>query len=208
MLDLYEIHITTGNEYASRFKELCASISVKPILLLLQTRSEERLNDLMTSSVVKGYSNAVREISRISKTMRENGLPVKRVKVEVPPNHQAAEDFRPEENRKGQYFESHLELVLDGGFSESQLKDLHRFFRSEFNLHMSINVNKLNSGSPVYMATFRSDEVTSSEFISHVEDLYSIITGFGIDILSKDVEFVLFDSNKAHDDAWTGVSKG
>lgn len=180
----YEIHITV--DYHPKFEEFCALYDLKVVHIDL---GENIPKQLMTSSKEthkKESDNLVKKWAKIlSIKMAYYGFNVKRIKIEVSPNHFKALQSVPEN-----YFECHFAIINP----DDRLKELFDF------LHMSKNLLKKDEGN-LQMMTFR-DRCDYSFFKDKVDLLKSEFEISGYTLKKTIVEYCLYDSNESLDDEW------
>lgn len=201
----YEIHVTVvpdsnGSFAVGLFKDRCASIRVKAVVLDLQNREGSAvMKDYMTSS--KHYGNnrtAYEEAMRIQRELIEFGYNVTRVKIETVPWHPMAPRSIDEEMPGCSHFESHIPVhILETDIP--LLKDIC----TELGLHLSQNVFKrLPSGMVVIMTTFRSRSHIASSFQDAIDYIQQELQRAGFTIGKSVVEFCVYDTKNGHDTKW------
>lgn len=163
----YEIHVTVKSADVSYFKEVCAEINVKPLLLDLQNHSESSvLQELMTSSIHLGNnSSAYTELQRIVNYLIIKGFPVVRQKIETVPWHPAAPSNKHSNPimPKDCYFESHLAIVANA----DTVNDLRELVIKQ-GCHLSSNVFKIiDDKNFKIMCTYRKYEGCSNLSKNH-----------------------------------------
>lgn len=188
----FEIHITVREAEVDSFKEDCATLGVKPIVLDLYTGSTT-IKDVMTSSRFRGNTTEVmRHTKGLAEKLREMGYDVVREKIETVPWHPAA---MANHTRSSAYFEAHIAFEPD-----SRLKE----FASQHNVHLSRNAMKKGSDT-VMMGTYRVDatETNARSFNNTVENICKRAELVGLRIKSKPhTEYSLWDTNEHHDGEW------
>lgn len=196
----YEIHITVDNAPdGETFREICKVINVKAVMLDLQTRSSTLIRDVMTSSTIcTNLSGAHSEAQRIVCALQAHGLMAIRRKIETVPWNPMCLELTGSDN----YFESHISVRLRPHMGDRHVNTIQDVCK-ELGLHLSSNIYKADSNGVVYMATLRLFGVTSTAFHDHVIEILRMLKQQAIDVDSHVNEFVVFDSNVAHDDAWT-----
>lgn len=197
----YEIHITiTDIQHISEFKEACAKIGVKPIVLQLQNQSGQRvMGDVMTSSKHYGTNRSAYEAAcQIASELDLFGFSVVRVKIESVPWHPAAPANATETMPPGCYFESHLPINI----AVEDIPSL-RELCEQFDLHTSRNIFKQNAdGTVVLMTTFRRSNLGYVDFQAIVDSIVYSLTSHGYNIGKSVVEFSVYDTKNSHDAAW------
>lgn len=198
----YEIHITVQSDTASidRFKEACAEIEVKPIVLSLQTtQASHIMQDVMTSSVFLGDNTSVyNRATQIADSLTEKGFTVVRKKIETVPWHPAAPSNRGDVMPKNCYFESHVAVR-----TSAEKKERLRALAEKYNAHMSKNVFKVvDENNFVQMMTLRWYDGIYSDFDSLVDGFIDELKTSGFDLDKKIVEFSVYDTKVSHDAEW------
>jgi len=109
----YEIHVTVEEADVDRFREACADLGVKPLLLALQLASGGVARDVMTSSIHRGDDPSAKgEARRIGEGLAAAGFRVARTKIETVPWHPLAPSRENGlEAAGGRYFEAHLAVA-------------------------------------------------------------------------------------------------
>ncbi|MGZ8924587.1 MAG: hypothetical protein ACXW2E_01760 [Nitrososphaeraceae archaeon] len=205
----FEIHITvTTQKYKiKRFKQTCADIGVKPIILDLG----QDILDVMTSSVIMTDNlGAYNEMNRIASYLTDSGFVVIREKIETVPWHPSV-PIDMEDVNNTQYFESHVNIMLN----EQELVQLKECCTRHLpDLHFSKNVYKrINEDDFIQMVTVRSSTITSGKqvhtvtsFTNYVNDIIKSLLWYDIlregAILKHVIEFAIYDTNINHDTKW------
>lgn len=206
----YEIHVTVTQADLTLFRQTCAQLNVKPIILDLQN-AQQVVQDVMTSSVVMGNNNNARtEMERVRNGLVAAGLTVVREKIETVPWHPAApsEEYGQMNMPADCYFESHIAVLITHESLKSQVQALC----AERGLHLSRNAMKrYENGSYRQMITYRAYDGTRESFLknleSHVDALRQVPSTDGpLDIDKVITEFSLFDSRVHHDRSWLQAS--
>jgi NTP pyrophosphatase (non-canonical NTP hydrolase) len=198
----YELHITVAEAPdVDAFKMACRDAEVKPILLDLQTRSNDIIRDAQTSSVVFGKNtDALAALEAQAKVLEAHGLTVVRKKIETVPWHPAA----PSRNHaapvmpKDCYFECHFGVKTQEGAPMERLRVLSR----ELGCHMSRNVFKRSSEHVIVMLTYRDYEGPYENVTETVDNIAASLRLSGYQVDKEIVEFSLYDTKVHHDAAW------
>lgn len=203
----YEIHITVNiqDSFIGYFCDVCKDNNVKPIILALQTTSnEDIMHDVMTSSVHMGDNvSALLEANRIKNLLEQNKFNVVRVKIETVPWHPAAPSNDGDIMPQDCYFESHVAVHT----SDARRKELS-IIAEMFDAHMSRNVFKiLDEDDFVQMMTIRWYDGLYKDFDVEVDRFIDYLKSKGFELEKKIVEFAVFDSEVSHDAAWIQKSK-
>lgn len=199
----YEVHVTVSltstDDHINLFKETCATLGVKPIVLELTTPTTH-LQDVMTSSKHYGNNRSAYEYAeQISSDLRNRGFVVVRTKIETVPWHPAAPQESEDTMPPGCYFESHVPVIVH----RDKLQLLREYMIKRGGVHMSRNTFKrLDGGMVVQMLTLRSYEGVRSEFEDAVAVLSQELMSEGYDVGRIITEFAIFDTKLSHDAAW------
>ena len=198
----YEIHLTVKTTSINKFVEDCNELGVKPIVLALQFKDGSgSMQDVMTSSKVTGSDeDAFKHMEEISLSLSKKGYFVVRKKIETVPWHSKAL-VHGEDSKEG-YFEAHAKIKLVSDCGKSHLKST----LDSFEFHLSKNARAVDdSGGEIFMATLRKKDVSYDLFDGELRTKLSFFQMYGIEVVNKPVvEYALYDSNVAHDVAWTG----
>jgi NTP pyrophosphatase (non-canonical NTP hydrolase) len=200
----YEIHITVmleGDQTVAGFRDACASVGVKPIILDLEDRDgNTTMVDVMTSSKHFGDNrSAYTQAQVLAYGLRERGYPAVRTKIETVPWHPAAPvDDQP--MPVNCYFESHIPIVL----CEDHLDDLRKHVAKlhEPFLHLSRNVYKRNlDGTVVQMLTLRFNFGNYVGFKKHLDAIVNTLRDYW-ETGKVITEFSIYDTKVSHDATW------
>jgi hypothetical protein len=207
----YELHVTVAEGQAGLFIEACEQLGVKPLLIVAQVNAEDGtvLKDLQTSSIVKGsWQDVCNELTYIRQGLEAREFKVIREKVETTPFHPDA----PRVHGKslvmpaGCYFETHIPVAMEmRGDTALRYQELNELARRH-GAHLSRNAFKAyEDGNLVFMITLRDSLMHHEGFewakYKLEDELYA--EGFVTDIdASALIEFVCYDSNVEHDNAW------
>ncbi len=212
----FEMHITVNSETISndKFKEDCAEIGVKPIVIDLETKSGSII-DVMTSSKHFGDNRSAYEESiRISHELESKGYKVVRRKIETVPWHPAAPRFATGESiPNGCYFESHIGVIiapdekerlqefvdgLNSGCTEAGVIRLSGTCKLSQNFF-----KKSKDGSKfVNMLTYRDNMTCKDNFVHDVDGIKWSLEKCGFNFEKVEVEYALYDTNITHDAKW------
>jgi NTP pyrophosphatase (non-canonical NTP hydrolase) len=197
----YEIHVTVRESFVEEFRQACAALGVKPILLDLHLQNDGVIRDLMTSSVHIGDNRtAYAELKRISDALAEGGFPVIREKIETIPWHPSAPSERHQNPKMPPncYFESHLNIVCT-----EQRQGMLRAVAQGHGAKLSRNVfKKLDGDKFMIMMTLRISTGTAESFNEKLDALKRDIVAQGFEIGKTIVEFSVYDTKVSHDAAW------
>lgn len=195
----FEIHITVKEGDLTKFKETCASVGVKPLLLHLQTELDGIIPDLMTSSIIIGRnSDAMDHVEKVKTTLETAGFEVVRSKIEAAPWHPMA----PTENNKMPkdcYFECHFAVkIIDRGPLESYVRNINRLkiSRNPFKKH--------EDGQQTVMITYRDYVAGRPLFETTVKTIKDDMIAMGFNVDKTIIEFSVFDTKVSHDKKWIG----
>lgn len=199
----HELHLTVSNVTSiEHFKETCAEIGVKPILLALHCEGGE-FRDIMTSSVYVGDTVGVQLKMHSIKTHLElHGYNVIREKIEAPPFHPCVPTIKNGvKNSPNNYLESHIEVYVTSEHATS-LQRLREIVR-DAGLHVSRNLLKATNEVSTVMLTYRNYTDTIERFRESVKSKRDMLENSGYTINGKEiVEYCLYDTNISQDKAW------
>lgn len=198
----FEIHVTVNAQDSriEHFCTVCKDNSIKPIVLALQTLSnEDIMHDVMTSSVHIGNNvSALAEAHRIKELLEEFRFDVVRIKIETVPWHPLAPSNDGDIMPPDCYFESHVAVHT----SEAK-RPILSTLAEQFGAHMSKNVFKIvDKDNFVQMMTIRWYNGLFKNFDKEVDTFIDHLKAEGFELDKKIVEFAIFDSRVSHDAAW------
>lgn len=200
----YEIHITVelpkNETQIERFKNVCKSMGVKPIVIDLEKDGDNIMRDVMTSShVYSDNAGAYDEVKRIEKTLSDSGFKVVRSKVETVPWHPAAPSKFGDKMPSDCYFEAHIGCVVT---PLDKLK-LKTYTDKNELLHLSRNAFKqLEDGKFVNMITFRRYDTHFEVFEGQLNAYLTDLDVMGIEYEKVITEFAIYDTKISHDFLW------
>lgn len=197
----YEIHITIKEANQQKFRDVCAALDVKPIILALQAK-DTIITDTMTSSKHYGDNRSAHdEMERITTGLRRAGFEVIREKIETVPWHPAApssEDINAK-MPEGSYFETHIGVHIRSPQEMARLRSVV----PHADAHLSQNTFKVNDDrGDVHMVTLRVYDGTYESFKGRRDYLREILKNNGFTWESVVTEFSLYDSKESHDSSW------
>jgi len=203
------------------FKEACADIGVKPIVIDLEINDGSEIQDVMTSSKFFGDNRtAYEESERIADKLKGWGFRVVRNKIETVPWHPAAPVISTgKEIPNGCYFEAHIGVTISPDEKEKLnefVKNLIDKYAIQFSgvgdpltslsgtAKLSQNFfKKSKDGSKfVNMLTYRSNMCGSPKFKLEVEGIKHLLTEEGFDFEKVETEYAVYDTNVTHDAKW------
>lgn len=200
----FEMHVTIKEApNVESFRQACAILKVKPILLDLQLASDGVMRDAMTSSVFFGRNNgeALAEVNRIADGLSRAGFEVLRRKIETVPWHPAAPSRRHANPRmpKDAYFECHLNVMLEHADRRPDLQAL----AAANDCHLSSNIfKKLEGDASTVMMTLRRYSGTAEDVQEEVSSIRALLDQNSFPVEKEIVEFSLYDSKVTHDAEW------
>jgi hypothetical protein len=200
----YEIHVTVElpkNEFQiERFKKVCKSIDVKPIVIDLENDGENIMRDVMTSSHLFGDNASVYvEMQRIEKLLTDANFKVVRSKIETVPWHPAAPSSYGDKMPNDCYFEAHVGCIV----SPLDKLKLKTYTDKNDLLHLSRNAfKKLEDGKFVNMITFRRYDTHFSVFEGQLNNYLADLDMMGIEYEKVITEFAIYDTKVSHDFLW------
>ena len=200
----YEIHITVKSDgEIEHFKEACALLEVKP--LLVQLSNGEVPDDVMTSSSITCTPSELRdECVRILVGLEAMSWNTVRCKIECAPFHEKVVDLTKVDILPFQYFESHIPVIMGPEQTEDDWRRL-RVLAEMYTCHMSANAFKVQDDTRTIMLTFRSTLFNADTFSLVVTKICNFLATCSFKAEKPVVEFAIFDSNRAHDNQWIGI---
>ncbi|RWZ87230.1 MAG: hypothetical protein EO766_11940 [Hydrotalea sp. AMD] len=208
----FEIHVTVrlpNSEWVQEFKDACAMIGVKPIVLDLGHSAQ----DVMTSSVIiTDNKGAYDEMRRISQLLSHHEFNVVREKIETVPWHPAVPQSRFDEIVTDRYFESHINIVVSQE-ERNKLMDWVETSGANIQGHFSNNIfKKLNETDLVQMLTLRSSTISgiwidnAEDFTNYVNRVIEVLNDVSFlrknAVLKHVIEYAIYDTNVSHDTTW------
>jgi len=201
----FEIHVTVDalmdEKSIEIFKQTCAEIKVKPIIIDLEKDGKIVMKDAMTSSVHFGdNTSAIKAANEVAKHFKINGYDVLRVKIETVPWHPAAPSKNDPEfvMPKDCYFESHLRIITN-----KESRPVLERIANSYDAHLSRNFFKrINDTDYIIMMTLRDYKIVSEIFKSKVENLKKVLNDAGFIVDKTEIEFAVYDTNTEHDIEW------
>lgn len=200
----HEIHLTVnlGCYTVEYFKNACAGLSIKPIVLELPIAGG-KMDEVMTSSHFFGTTaDCLIEANKLSHFLLSSyGLKVIRRKIETVPWHPHAPQVPGDTTHKDCYFECHVGVLMDS--QDLQHTDGILHFISP-NAHMSRNVFKrYDNGEYVQMMTIRNYGIRQA-FDTQVDEYLATLDTWGFKYEKVIREYAIYDTNIHHDQAWIG----
>lgn len=201
----YEIHVTVSAEDGidiKKYKQDCAEIGVKPIVLALQGKDGGKvMDDVMTSSTIYGNNGeAFEEMKRIAINLKLLGYNVIREKIEASYWHPKAPFMADGDTTmpEGCYFECHLNIAC----TKDRLQVL-RNIAEVSDAHLSRNAFKIfNDGTFTIMMTYRSYYQMYEQFEHHVNMIKGQLVAQSFEVEKEIVEFAVYDTKIDHDKKW------
>lgn len=204
---VFEVHITVGapfptegqgSEAENHFRETCAAIHCKPVLIHLPNGVPSQM---MTSSYSNGtFDNAFQYAQKVSNELSMRNYNLTRVKVEA----MMANAGIPESSADTfcNYFEFHVkvEYSTKDADIENKLKAIcHRN-----NAHLSRNAFKIFAESDLAhrFLTMRVYKEGKSDAMARYKACVKAVKDCGLKIVTKQREFSVYDSNIELDRGW------
>jgi NTP pyrophosphatase (non-canonical NTP hydrolase) len=198
------------------FKEACADIGVKPIVIDLEINDGSEIQDVMTSSKFFGDNRkAYEESERIADKLKGWGFRVVRNKIESVPWHPAAPTITTGEPiPNGCYFESHIGVII----TPDRKEDLQEFVdglnqrctsagRVELGGTAKLSRNffkKMENGKFVNMITYRNNMTSAKRFQGEVKQIENSLKHWSnnFEYEKVEIEYAVYDTNVTHDAKW------
>jgi hypothetical protein len=184
----YEIHVTINSDKDfvwEKFASVMVSIGVKP-LMIYDIRDGVVFPQIMTSHVVNAVvtdGNYAQLTGEFQTQLTRRGYRISRVKVETSINHPDATAFSGSDGVP--YFEAHYKV------KECEVYLLYEQSFVGFGLLESVNHFK-----PQFrFLTFRKHMCSRYSFGVDIGDLEFVLSRCGIQVIERDYEFCLYDSN-------------
>lgn len=191
----FEIHLTVSIDSLveqARFIDVCNEMDVKAIVVGLT----EEHKDVMTSSRIKTtYCRAMVSAKSLATELTKQGFNVIRIKLETIPQYLES-DIVLEDT----YYEGHLQIKVNPNTDYDLLNDICSMYKA----HRSRNLFKGTADSGIQMVTLRGYE-TRSAFLQEITLLSSLLYERFGSVDKTELEYVIYDSNKSHDDRAWGV---
>jgi hypothetical protein len=202
----YEFHITVSALDLEKFKQDCQDLGMRYVILELQdANSGEFFQDVQTTyrEQLQDDEAAFVKSEGLQQSLRDRGYDVVRSKIEAAPNHpDVIKAYLNGKFREGSYFESHLRVKINDDVVQRPYIDK---FAPIKRYHVSRNIYKrIDENSYKLMVTKRSNHPDITAFKKDVSDLAKWLWAAGAIADKIEVEYVLYDSNIAHDDRWVG----
>lgn len=200
----YEIHITVKSDgEIEQFKEACATLEVKP--LLVQLSNGDVPDDVMTSSSITCTPSELRdECVRILVGLEAMLWNTIRCKIECAPFHEKVVNLEKVDILPFQYFESHIPVVMGPEQTEDDWRRL-RVLAEQYGLHMSANAFKVQDDVRTIMLTYRSTLFNAANFRVYIRHVCHFLAECFFEAKEPVVEFAIYDSNRAHDNSWLKI---
>lgn len=182
-----ELHITLlwNPQEIQIFKNTCEFVKMKPIIIELENRHDDKYIQVMTSSVCD-YNDIIVESQKFI------GKAVQRIKFEIQPNP-------AEKHRQHIYYETHFRLKLYKGYDRDLLIKTAKVELP--NCYFSKNLLKKGDSFDYQMVTYRSNE-DYQKFFEEVEHIRSFLRFGNIEFDKVEIEECIYDSNTSLDDLW------
>lgn len=221
----YEIHITVqyDNDMSfDRFKDICKTIDVKPLLIANYSIEDKRVHRvMMTSAVVINTAKVAQQrMADIVTTLKDAGYLIIRQKIETVPWHPASNNipknppqeanvFVPVDKSEIFYFENHMNVRLKEdpnclGNLVDALKYVTPWVHTG-SFGISWNVNKTaQNGHQTFFVTYRCKFMDRNSFsfkAKNIADRLRNMDGI-VEVSSENIEFSVYDSAEVQDNTW------
>jgi hypothetical protein len=205
----FEAHVTVeafDDAERERFRAVCRALEVKSVLIELPqgtTRSQP-----MTSSYHRGrLAEVVQEVARIARTVRAEGFPVTRIKLEAVVGNTGVPETDEEARRQpaGNYFEFHVKVDLPPGADLERLLDLCQRHQA----HLSSNAFRQEAdGCTQRFVTQRVYGVGRARALTCFDALLADLESAGYVLSNRLREYTIYDSNIRVDAGWIEAPAG
>jgi hypothetical protein len=205
----FEAHVTVeafDSAERERFRGVCAALEVKSVLIELPegtTRSQP-----MTSSYHHGdLAEVAQEVADIARTLRDEGFPITRIKLEAVVGNTGVPDTDEEARRfpAGNYFEFHVKVELPPGVDLQPLRALCR----QHQAHLSSNAFKEDAGGRTQrFVTQRVYGVGRTRALACFDALLADLEAAGYPLSNRLREYTIYDSNIRVDAGWIDAPTG
>jgi hypothetical protein len=199
----FEAHVTVEAadlDERERFRGVCGELGVKCVLIELPegaTRSQP-----MTASYHRGeLEQVLREVSGITRGVREAGFPVKRLKLEAVATNRGVPDSDDDVRRfpPGNYFEFHVKVLLAAGADLGALRELC----ARHDARLSSNAYKQDSGGrSERFVTLRLYGVGRRSAFAACDRLLAELKEAGHALGNNLREYTIYDSAVSLDAGW------
>jgi hypothetical protein len=189
----YEIHLTVSADAPDdRLRSWAESHGVKYTRIILD-RGDHASQPMLSWLSDGTPASAEQDARRTATTLRADGFPVTRLKVEAAAAEAATEP--------GLYFEHHVKLLLPTGTDLQEVREV----AAQHDAHLSRNARRVRpDGVQERFVTQRCRQVEPPAARSHLSALVGALTGAGWEIAEVEEEWVLVDDNPGLDAGWFG----
>ncbi|MBO3740054.1 hypothetical protein [Actinoplanes flavus] len=194
----YEIHLTVvADADDERLRSWATARGVRYTRILLDRgdhASQPMLSWLSDGTPVSAEADA----RRVAATLRTDGFPVTRLKVEAAASGgeapRTAADARP-----GLYFEHHVKVLLPAGAPLDPVREL----AVRHGAHLSRNARRTRpDGVQERFVTQRCYRAGRPEATAALAGLLAAVAGAGLEVAEVEEEYVLVDDNPGLDGGW------
>jgi hypothetical protein len=203
----FEAHVTVAPlERAAQdhFRAVCRELGVKSVLIELPGGSTP--SQPMTSSYHRGELSAVaHEVADLSRSLRQHGFAVTRIKVEAMVGNAGVPETDAEARAlpAGNYFEFHVKVSLPSGADLAPLRELV----GRHQAHLSSNAfqrEALGEGGyrTQWFVTLRAYGCGRGQASARFEALLADLAAQGYALSNRLREYTVYDSNVAVDAGW------
>jgi len=189
----FEIHVTVTTADIEGFREACAELGVKPIVIEFQKWLDGPTDTqvMTTHRIVGTYHDAYFSAMAVGHTLNLQDFEVTRTKIECGPADAGSLPIL--------YMESHLAFNL----FEHDVDQL-RQHASDIGVHMSRNAFKKDKGllKSTYMVTIREYDIDPGPFVGHTKYIRDSFARQGFGRARLIIEGCVYDSNQDMDKEW------
>lgn len=198
----YEVHITVDDDTPiDAFRDACELVDAKPLVITDHRLGKGRVEKITRSTIIGTDDDAHEERRRVSALLTVGGIRVVREKIETAPWHAAVPRYPMPRCAPLTYFEGHATAKIPDELPREKSRELILEAALVNGLYVS------QSDNHPFRAIFTARALSNLEDFAKVfgEATMRVDRG-GLKIVSKRVEFVLFDSKPSHDIGWFDLS--
>ncbi|MFY1690122.1 hypothetical protein [Plantactinospora sp. WMMB782] len=198
----FEIHVTTYGQHADRLAGLAAERGVKFLHILLD-RGEFASQPMLTLTGRGTLTEQHAVVRRWQRELREAGIHPCRSKIEAAPWCAGVprSDAEAATEPAGRYFEHHVKLLLPTATVPELLAVTDLVSPHGARLSRNARRERADGGQERFV-TQRCHRVGLDTARSRLDALVEDLRSAGHEIVTVEQEYVVFDSDLAHDRGW------